>query len=117
MLRIKIMKNKNGQISEAKNRKFLQTAICPRNKNGQISEAVTWVVATIIIIVTLIVFIFISTKIDKVVSPSKIVSKVGNFFVSSDAGEISRLETKTKFALSINSNNEEKIKEWIENEK
>jgi hypothetical protein len=111
------MKNNKCQVSEAKNRKFLQTAICPKHNKGQVSEAVTWVVATIIIIVTLIVFIFISTKIDKVVSPSKIVSKVGNFFVSSDAGEISRLKTKTIFALSINSNSEEKITGWIEDEK
>ena len=46
------------------------------NKKGQIAETMTWTVATIIIIVTLIVSIFLSSKIaeanDLIYSPKKI---------------------------------------------
>ncbi|MEN7982193.1 MAG: hypothetical protein ABFQ65_01985, partial [Nanoarchaeota archaeon] len=82
----------------------------------QIAETITWVVATMIIVVTLIVFIFISSKMAdaKNINPSNLVVKDGNFFVSDDVGEISRLETKTKFAFSVNLNNEQKIKEWVD---
>ena len=110
-----MLKTKKGQIAEAKNWKFLPTTIWTNSKKGQIAETITWVVATMIIIITLIVFIFISTNLShaKELSISGVASKVGNFFISDDAGEISRLETKTKFAFSINEKNKEIIDGWI----
>jgi len=110
-----MLKTKNSQIAETKNGKFLSSSIFPKSKNGQIAETVTWVVATMIIIITLIVFIFISVGISKSknVSFSGITSKVGNFFISKDAGDISRLNTKTIFALSINEKNKDVINNWI----
>ena len=46
------------------------------NKKGQVAETMTWAVATIIIIVTLVVSIFLSSKIadanDLIYSPKKI---------------------------------------------
>lgn len=84
------------------------------NKHGQVAESVTWIVATIIIVVTLIVFIFISTTLSKGKILEEVSEGIGGFFLNDDAGKISRLETKTKFAISINENNQEKIKEWID---
>lgn len=88
------------------------------NKSGQIAETVTWVVATVIIVVTLIVFIFISVQMSnaKNLTPSKVVGKIGDFLDSDDVGEINRLKTKTIFALSLKDDNQEKINGWI-NEK
>ena len=87
-----------------------------RNKKGQVAESITWVVATLIIIVTLVVFIFISTTLSKGKVIQGISSGVQKFFLNDDAGKISRLETKTKFAISINSQNEEVINGWINSE-
>lgn len=113
-----MLNNKSGQIAETKNWKFLSTTICPSSRKGQIAETVTWVVATVIIVVTLIVFIFISVSMSnaKNLTPSKVVGKIGNFLDSDEVGEINRLEHKTIFAISSNDNNKEKILEWI-NEK
>jgi preprotein translocase subunit SecG len=114
-----MLNNKRCHVAEAKNGKFLQSLILPKSKKGQIAETVTWVVATIIIIVTLIIFIFLSTSISKakVLTISGGTNSVEKFFLSKDAGEISRLNIKTIFAFSLNSNNQEKINGWIENEK
>lgn len=88
------------------------------HRRGQIAETVTWIVATMIIVITLIVFIFISVQMSdaKNITPSNLVVKAGNFFKSDGVGEIDRLEIKTKFAFSLNDKNKEKINEWI-NEK
>lgn len=88
------------------------------NNKGQIAETITWVVATMIIVVTLIVFIFISVGVSetKNLSLNNVVAKAGDFLVSDGVGDISRLKMKTDFALSLDENNKEKINGWI-NEK
>jgi hypothetical protein len=85
------------------------------NNRGQIAETVTWIVATMIIVVTLTVFIFISVQMSnaKNLSLSGIASTVGSFFISDDVGKIDRSELKTLFALSLNEKNQEKINGWI----
>ena len=87
------------------------------NNKGQIAETMTWVVATIIVVVTLIVFIFISTSLSKAkdFNPKGIVMNFAEK-ISDDVKGISRLEQKTEFAITRNSANEELIQEWIENE-
>jgi hypothetical protein len=107
--------NKKGQVVETKNWKFLSSSIFPKTRKGQVAETVTWVVATMIIILILIVSIFISVSLSKAkeLSISGVVSKVGSFFISEDAGEISRLDTKTKLAISINEKDLEVINDWI----
>jgi len=84
------------------------------NKKGQIAESVTWIVATMIIVVTLIVFIFISTTLSKGKVLEEVSTGIGKLFLSDDAGDISRLDIKTKLALSKDENNLEVINGWIE---
>ena len=77
------------------------------NKQGQIGETITWIVATIIIIVTLVIFIYVSSvlvEIKKIKVPDlKIVSEE----------EVNWIEMKTSFAYLINEENKEIIDEWI----
>ena len=74
------------------------------SKKAQVAEAMTWVVATIIIIFILILFIYAS-------------SILGTFnYVSVEKlkyGESDLLNVKTELALGKNHLNEPKIKEWI----
>lgn len=85
------------------------------NKSGQIAETITWVVATVIIVVTLIVFIFISVSLSeaKDLSLNNAVAKVGDFLISDEVDDISRLELKTDFAFKLKIDNKEKIIGWI----
>ncbi len=83
------------------------------NNRGQIAETITWVVATMIVVVTLIVFIFISTTLSKGKVLDEVSTGIEKFFLSDDAGKISRIETKTKLALSIDEKNKEIIDGWI----
>ncbi|MBU2053226.1 MAG: hypothetical protein ABIJ14_02060 [Nanoarchaeota archaeon] len=55
------MKSQRGQILEAKNSRFLVAPFCQKSKKGQIGETMTWVVATIVIIVILGVSVFAAT--------------------------------------------------------
>ncbi len=88
------------------------------NNKGQIAETITWIVATMIIVITLIIFIFISVQISnsKNLSLDNVASKAGDFLVGEGVGGIDRLEIKTTFALSLKDDNKDKIREWI-NEK
>jgi hypothetical protein len=75
------------------------------NKKGQVGESITWVVATIILIVVLIVFIYASIALAKAKSLTPI---------KSDSEESADwVNSKTQIAYSINSNNKNKIGEWI----
>ena len=76
-------------------------------KNAQISDTMTWIVATIIIVVILMIFIYASS----ILAKTKVVSYKG------PEKEVDLLETKTSLAFSINDNNKNKIEEWIKNEK
>ena len=56
-------KNHKAQVGEAKNQRFLLASISQKMKKGQIAETMTWVVATIVIIVILSFSILISINI------------------------------------------------------
>jgi len=79
------------------------------NKKGQIGESITWVVATIILIVILIVFIYSSIALAKIKSIKPDVS------VDSE-DSLDWVNSKTQMAYSINNMNKNKIEKWISEE-
>lgn len=85
-------------------------------KKGQVAETVTWVVATVIIVVTLIIFIFISSQVSKSTSWKEIKVEAQSFFLDNGEKITKRLDTKNNLALSINENHKDKINEWIKSE-
>jgi len=84
------------------------------NKRAQIGETITWIIATIIIIVTLMVFIYVSGSLAKI----KMIN-LKDLNLDSDE-EINWVEMKTSFAYDLNQDKKELIDYWIkekENEK
>jgi len=79
------------------------------NKKAQIGESISWVVATIILIVILIIFIYASIALAKVKSVKLDVKE------DSD-NSVSWIDSKTQIAYSINNNDKSKIEEWISQE-
>ena len=80
------------------------------NKKGQVSETMTWVIVTIILIVILLVFLFLSVALSKTKSLNAGVK-------SSSESSANWINSKTQMAYSINSNNKNKIQEWISEER
>lgn len=60
-----MLNKKKAQTGETKNQRFLLAPIFPKTKKGQTGETITWIVATIIIIVLLIFFIYVSSMFGK----------------------------------------------------
>ncbi len=82
---------------------------------GQVGDTVTWLVATLIIIFILGIFIFISNGLAKA---NQISSSLKEFFSGSkDAAKADWFSVKTNLAFSKNSENKDKITEWIKNGK
>lgn len=77
------------------------------NKKGQISDAITWVVATLVIIFLIVTSIYISSLMGK----SKSVEKEKIIVLDEDA--VNWIQEKTEFAYNINPNNNVKIDLWI----
>lgn len=77
------------------------------NKKGQISDTMNWIIATIIIVVVLMLFVYASS----VLSKTKVVSYKG------PETKVDLLETKTSLAFLINDDNKNKIEQWIKDEK
>jgi biopolymer transport protein ExbD len=79
------------------------------NKRGQVGESITWVIATIILIVLLIIFIYASIVLSEFkslkVNPKKI-----------STGSVDWIDSKTQIAYSISSSNKNKIQAWISQE-
>jgi biopolymer transport protein ExbD len=76
------------------------------NKRGQVGESVTWIVATIVLIVILIIFIYASV----------VLSKAKSFEVSLKKGSEDSadwINSKTELAYSISSSNKNRIQGWI----
>ncbi len=89
--------------------------IIPRNRSAQVGETVTWIVATIIIVVILVVFIFISSKIAVL---KNLGSNINSLSLGADSETYNWVAMKTSFAYLINSENKNIIDKWIkENEK
>ncbi len=82
------------------------------NKKAQVGDTMTWIVATIIIVVTLIIFIYVSSAL-KVVKDIKIPD------LKTDSEEdVNWLEKKISFAhLLAYDKNKKEIDEWIEGKK
>jgi hypothetical protein len=81
-----------------------------KNNKAQVGESVTWIVATVILIIILIVFIYASI----ILSESKNLKSKKN----SDSGEyLDWINVKTEMAYSINDQNKDKIRVWILKEK
>ncbi|MBU0958360.1 MAG: hypothetical protein KKB31_00300 [Nanoarchaeota archaeon] len=79
------------------------------NKRGQVADTITWIVATIILIVVLMVFVFIANLLAKT-------KKIGGLTDSLDSGgekEADRVEVKTILAYRLNGLNKFTINNWI----
>lgn len=81
------------------------------NKKAQIGETTTWVVATIIILVILGIFIGLSSQLAKIKSLE--LKKI--FFKIKPSGfeDLKTINNKNSLAYSLNSNNKNKIEEWL----
>jgi len=79
------------------------------NKKGQVGESITWVVATIILIVLLIIFIYASIVLSEFKSLKINTKKIST-------GSADWIDSKTQMAYSISSSNKNKIQAWISQE-
>jgi len=83
-----------------------------KSKRSQVGDTMTWVVATIVIIIILGVFLFASN----ILAEAKNISqRVKGVFSSGqgDYGEINWIKSKTSLAFEVNSQNKGKIEAWI----
>ena len=77
-----------------------------KNHKGQVGETITWVLATILLIVILIVFIYASIAMAKV--------KYLKLDIKLTSGSsVDWVNSKTQMAYSINPNNKNKIQVWV----
>jgi len=76
------------------------------NKRAQVGESITWVVATIILIVVLIIFVYVASALAKV----KEIKLTSSEDLDNSANWI---DSKNQIAYSINSNNKMWIEEWV----
>jgi hypothetical protein len=82
------------------------------NKKAQVGETLTWAIATIIILVVLILFIYASIGLAKT---KKIGSESIIFGESGSSEENNWIILKNSLAFSLNDKNKEIIEEWIKN--
>lgn len=79
------------------------------NKRGQVGESITWVIATIVVIVLLIIFIYASIVLSEFKSLKTSTKKIST-------GSVDWISSKTQMAYSISSSNKNKIQTWISQE-
>jgi hypothetical protein len=77
------------------------------NKRAQIGETITWVVATLIIVAILVIFVVIS------IALGKTKNLASNRNVNVGESSLDLIKTKTEIAYTLNSQNKNKIEEWI----
>jgi len=80
------------------------------SKRAQIGESLTWIIATLIIIVVLIIFISFSATLSK--------TKIFKAKAKEASGDLysNWIDSKTEIAYRIKSENKEKIADWIAEE-
>lgn len=78
-----------------------------KNKKGQIGETLTWVFATLIIVLVLALFIIASTVLGKTKNLAS------NRNVDIGDSKIDLIKTKTEIAYTLNNQNKNEIEEWI----
>lgn len=84
-----------------------------KNKNAEVGLTMTWVIATIIIIISISFFIFFADLLAKKSAIKSTIDKIG----TSEDFEFSEwIKEKTKLAFGLNTNNNEKINSWIQKE-
>lgn len=79
-----------------------------KNCKGQIGETLTWVIATLIIALILVLFIIASASLGKAKNLAS------NRNVDLGNSKIDLIKTKTEIAYTLNNQNKNKIEEWIE---
>ena len=84
-----------------------------KNKTAQLSDAMTWIVATLIIILILVIFIFASETITKYKSISSL-NLIGD---ENSDDTIDIIKMKNSFAFEKNKNNQLKIEAWLNENK
>ncbi len=80
------------------------------DKKAQASEGIVWIIATIVIIVTLFLFIYASSLLGKLKDVGVSLKTFGED--SQDIPE-SSINLKTLLAFELNDKNKDKIKEWV----
>jgi hypothetical protein len=76
------------------------------NKKGQIGETITWAIATIVLVVILIIFIYASVALSKV-------KTLKTEIKANSADTVNWINAKTQMAYSVSSANKNKIQIWI----
>jgi cell division protein FtsB len=80
------------------------------NKKAQVGETLTWAIATLIIIVVLIVFIYASVGMAK----TKGVFSKSTDSEEASAGQSEWITLKNALAFSVNNKNQKEIEEWLD---
>jgi hypothetical protein len=78
-----------------------------KNRKAQIGETLTWIIATLIIVLILFIFIMASIALGKAKNLNS------NRNVDIGNSKIDLIKTKIEIAYGINSQNRNKIEEWI----
>ncbi len=110
MLKCNVVNNKTLKIKnfgESSAQSVCSFFFFRKNKKAQVSDALTWVVATLVIIFLIVSSIYVSSLMGK----SKTVEK--QKIVISEEDSIDWIQEKTEFAFGINANNKDKIEIWI----
>jgi len=90
----------------------LRKMLVNKNKKAQVGETLTWIVATLVIIGTLLLFIYGSVALakSKSIGSGGISNKIGSQVLGTD---VDWIESKNEIAFSINPNDKEKIERWL----
>ncbi len=81
-----------------------------KNKRAQTAETMTWVVATIIIIVLLIAFIYISSLIAGAKGIERFAKSIK---INDKTVSVDWVEEKSEIALDKNNQNENQVRNWV----
>ena len=100
-------------LNKEKNLDLFCSSFFPKTRKAQTADGLTWLVATLVIIVILLVFVYITNVFVEVKDVDRFVKGV---FSSSDSEEVSRIDVKTTLAIEKNSANRETIERWVKNE-
>ena len=87
-----------------------------KSKRSQVGDTITWIVATVIIVVVLGIFIYISSVL---VTSENFSNLITNLFFGGGKQKgiyVDWIDYKTYSAFEINDANKAKIEDWIEND-
>ena len=84
-----------------------------KNKKAEVGLTMTWIIATIIIVISISFFIFFADLLAKQSSLKTAIDKIG---ISGDFEFSEWFKEKTILAFSLNTNNDGVIDSWIKGE-